>query len=692
MKIFLKICSYSFILIFSATIAFAISPLASEIKAARNFVQSAIERTNPNLPFSFVYGGKRSGELLPTWKVQRQTHKLGSRRTERIISYTDPKTGLVVRCVAVQYSDFPVVEWTLYFKNTGRQDTPIITNIQALDIVLNHGRGGHFLLHHAKGSQDRVDDFEPLMTPLPPKSSLTIAPHGGRPSNGAMPYFNVQWPKAGVILAVGWPGQWETRFNCNATNALRICAGQQLTHFTLRPGEEVRSPLIALLFYKGGWIESQNLWRRWMMAYIVPRLDGKPLKPEMFGCSSWQFDQMDHANQQNQELFIRRYLQEGLKINYWWMDAGWYPNNGSWANVGTWEVDTNRFPHGLRAVANYAHARGVEILLWFEPEQVTPHTWLYDQHPGWLLKPPPNPGGQAYQMNWRLLNLGDPIARHWLINHVSHLIKSQGINIYRQDCNIDPLYFWRSHDAPNREGITEIKYVEGYLAYWDALKRRDPSLLFDSCASGGRRLDLCTMRRSVPRTRSDCVFNQLAQQCQTYGLSLWLPYYGTGFIDPITNEKETYKYFGPISTNTDYVFYSDMCPSMTWCCDVRRKDLHYSVLRKLLSQWRKLAPDMLGDYYPLTPYSTSKSDWIAWQFNRPGRGVGMVEAFRRSKCIYEAAHLKLNGLEPDAKYAVRNLNHSGTKTYSGGQLMRTGLTVSIPDEPGAAIITYKKIN
>jgi hypothetical protein len=38
-----------------------------------------------------------------------------------------------VRCVAVDYRDFPTAEWTLYFKNTGSNDSEILSDIQAFN-------------------------------------------------------------------------------------------------------------------------------------------------------------------------------------------------------------------------------------------------------------------------------------------------------------------------------------------------------------------------------------------------------------------------------------------------------------------------------------------------------------------------------------------------------------------------------
>ena len=88
-------------------------------------------------------------------------------------------------------------------------------------------------------------------------------------------------------------------------------------------------------------------------------------------------------------MHIDRYLEEGLKLDYWWMDAGWYVQQQGWPQVGTWEVDPKRFPRGFRPISDHAHAKGVKILVWFEPERVMPGTWLYENHPEWLLRASP---------------------------------------------------------------------------------------------------------------------------------------------------------------------------------------------------------------------------------------------------------------------------------------------------------------
>ena len=48
----------------------------------------------------------------------------------------------------------------------------------------------------------------------------------------------------------------------------------------------------------------------------------------------------------------------------------------------------------------------------------------------------------------KLLYLGNPEARRWLTDHVSDLLRTQGIDLYRQDFNFAPLDIWRANDAP----------------------------------------------------------------------------------------------------------------------------------------------------------------------------------------------------------------------------------------------------
>jgi alpha-galactosidase len=409
----------------------------------------------------------------------------------------------------------------------------------------------------------------------------------------------------------------------------------------------------------------------------MPKPGGKLPPPLFLDASSRAYNEMINANEENQIMFINRFLEEGLKLDYWWMDAGWYPCDGQWPKTGTWEVDKSRFPRGFKPISDYAHSKGIKILVWFEPERVAPGTWLTTNHPEWIF------GGAG----GGLLNLGNPQAREWLTNHIDKLLTEEGIDLYRQDFNMDPLGHWRGNDPNDRQGITEILHVTGYLAYFDELIRRHPNMLIDTCSSGGRRLDLETLRRAVPLWRNDTTHNALSNQCQTYGISFWIPYHGTHTVGC----DDAPYYGGGLTPVQPYVFWSDAGPRVGCGADMRIKEIDYAMFRKLFGQWREISPNYYGDYYPLMPYSLDKNVWIAWQFNRPEAGEGMLQAFRRPDSDVSECQFKLRGLEPDAQYELVNIDTGEKLKMTGGEMAEKGVKVNINEKPGVAVITYRKV-
>jgi alpha-galactosidase len=637
-----------------------------EIRQKAEWVESHLAKADAVPPFSFIYGGRGSGDLLRDWPKKQEAGPREPAITRRTTTWTDSATGLEVRCVAVEYTDYPAVEWTVYFKNIGKQSTPILENIQGIDVALDRWGDGEFVLHHWKGDTFAADLYQPLESTLGPGRCERFAPVGGRGTNGSFPYYNLARPGGGVMIAVGWPGQWASSFERDAGRRLRIKAGQELTYLTLRRGEEIRTPLVALVFWEGdGVVRAQNLWRRWMFAHNIPRTKGGKLpSPILFGNTSLEFNEMTVANEENQRYFIDRYLEERVPIDYWWMDAGWYPCGGQWPKTGTWEPDPARFPRGLRAISDHGRGKGVKTLVWFEPERVAAGTWLAQNHPDWLL-------GRT------LLDLSRTDARDWLTDHVDGVLREQGISLYRQDFNMDPLSFWRKHDAPDRQGLTENLHVQNYLAFWDALRRRHPELIIDSCASGGRRNDLETMRRAIALHPTDYNYGDLtAKQAFHASLFQWLPCYGSNTV--------------PIDIVSAYAYRSGHAMNMVLGYDLRRKDLDYPLLRKLAAEWRQIVPCYAGDYYPLTPYNRDDDRWLAWQFDRPEQGDGVVEAFRRPRAEETRATLRLSGLDLSSRYRITDLATGKASAYAGSELLERGLEVEIESRPGATAIRYER--
>ncbi|MDO8303138.1 MAG: alpha-galactosidase, partial [Sedimentisphaerales bacterium] len=374
------------------------------------------------------------------------------------------------------------------------------------------------------------------------------------------------------------------------------------------------------------------------------------------------------TSQANMTKFIEDIDANSLPVEYIWIDAGWYNLNGhggetnAWVWVGTWEPDPVRYPNGMKPVADEAHSHGYKFLLWFEPERVTEGSWIMLNHPDWVLK----------ANDWPLLNLGNPAALAWAKDHFSTMIGSIGVDCYRHDFNVFPLTAWRNNDAADRQGMNEIKHIMGLYEYFDYLQAQHPNLIIDNCASGGRRIDFEMLKRAVTLTRTDYLWYSDSAQAMQYALSNWIPLTGLGTV-----------------STSPYDFRSGMGSHLVTAFNNTDGSMWAPAIAQLntLNSIRHL---FRGDFYPLTGYSLENDIWIAWQYDRPDIGQGLVQAFRRPGSLTATSMtFKLQGLEPAASYTVTNLD-GGTSTKTGNELMNTGLSITIPASPGSALIRYTK--
>ena len=70
-------------------------------------------------PFSFIYNGKKSDEFIGGWQFRVEKPTTSDPNSEEtIFTYSDPVSGLAVKCAVTCFTDFPAVEWVLKFVNT----------------------------------------------------------------------------------------------------------------------------------------------------------------------------------------------------------------------------------------------------------------------------------------------------------------------------------------------------------------------------------------------------------------------------------------------------------------------------------------------------------------------------------------------------------------------------------------------
>ncbi len=646
-----------------------VSPTEAEMTEARAWAASAFTAASP--VFSFSYDGHPSTKTLAGWNVKTEAAPSENQRVERTITFTDPQTRLEIRCTVVEHADFPAVEWVIALHNRGDKDTPILDGIRPLDWRAPWSESGA-TIHYSLGDSNDEKSFSPVTKRLAPgdPTPFVLAPKGGRSSEEYMPFFNVEGQGRGAVLAVGWSGQWETGFDYANGPQLRITSGIQTTHLLLHPGETIRTPRMLLVFWQGDDpLRGNNLLRQLLMTHYLPRRNGELVLAPI--CASVGEVDPDGSYEGPHIRAMVPRAKRGIEVFWSDMDPQqWYPG-GFPDGTGTWEPDPAKYPHGLKPIGDAAHAAGMQYLLWFEPERVAKGSFIAREHPDWV----------SNGENGGLFRLDLPEARAWITDYVDVQVSAAQLDWMRWDFNIQPLSHWRKKDAPDRQGITEIHYIEGLYAMWDTLRSRHPGLVIDLCASGGRRNDLESLMRGVPLWHSDmpCLAKPkpAADQLQNGGLFRWIPMHGSGMfeLEPAYAFRSNMTTGNILCTMNDKAAAGDPGPD--------------DPVVRSVALYKKTRPYFLGDFYPLFPHDAAETVWYGYQFHRADLDAGMALIFRREQCADANAIIPLKGLVPEWKYELRTEDSPDTRIMTGRELAACRITA--PAAPSAVIIYYKAI-
>jgi alpha-galactosidase len=274
-----------------------------------------------------------------------------------------------------------------------------------------------------------------------------------------------------------------------------------------------------------------------------------------------------------------------------------------------------------------------------------------------------------------VFNLADDQAREYLCKYIGDLMEANGIDHYRQDFNLDFVdLFWATADGPDRRGVTEMKYIEGLYKYWDYLLNRFPGLRIDNCASGGRRIDLETISRSVPLWRTDYGYGEpLGYQCQTYGINMFLPQSGTACY------------------NTDfYTARSGYSSAMVAHIPVLQGGYDAAAIRRVYDEFKAVREYFLKDFYPLSGLGdvTATDRWLAYQLDDPETHTGYVFAFRRPDCKESTYSVDLHNMDPSVRYLLVNCNTGDRLDVMGADLQH--FTVTLSEAPDSILYRYER--
>ena len=648
---------------------------------------------SPETPWRFTFDGETFRTLPPNrasnaedsseavFPDDAKNRFARSAVTTTVSEQTDSATGLKITATKVTYADYPqVVEWVVWFENTSQENTPNLRDVLAADVTF--ATGGNPVLWHGCGeNNDPKQNYSSVTEPLAPNETKEFSPREAYPSYYAFPYFRLQGQSRCYTIAVGWTGAWSASFTADENGDVHFCAGQQTLDLYLKPGEKIRTPRITVMEYSPE-TDCVNLWRDWFRTYILPRENGKILSAKLILDAHTGGELYKDITEEQQIGAIRAVREKGFRCDGLWIDAGWYLRRdaqpiegiGYWFGVGDWTPDPERFPHGMKPLADEL-GPDAKLTLWYEPERIHRGSSKYAEYEKYVIP-------ECEYIESSRMNMASPETVAFLSDLIGNSLRENGVRIYRQDSNgVGPGPFLEhlENTDPNfadRKGLAENLYVQGYLTFWNNLKAMNPGLIFDTCASGGRRNDLDTLRiGAVPLHYSDVGYNDFIEKQRYHDmLDEWFLYYkniDAHDWDSAKNEYDPYKTtvdFAPFSTLRPYILKYDT-----------------PVNRQYVEQFLAVG-DLLvtGDYYLLRS-GFAPNSWTVGEYFDSALGRGLLRVIRNSDSPEATVTVKLKGLDRAKTYQIKNLDTGETFEFDGAALLDTGLAISLPPQSGRIV-------
>ncbi|MFM9692914.1 alpha-galactosidase [Streptomyces europaeiscabiei] len=296
--------------------------------------------------------------------------------------------------------------------------------------------------------------------------------------------------------ALGWSGSWRIAVAQLPDARVQITGGAGYDEsglLRLDTGETFTTPVFAGLWSDGGFGGASRAWHAYQRTYIIPDADQD--RPVLF--NSWEATEFDISEEQ-QGTLARRAAAIGVELFV--VDDGWFgARTSDRAGLGDWTPNPDRFPKGLKPLADYVHALGMQFGIWVEPEMVNPDSELYRAHPEWAQF---QPGRKRTELrNQLVLNLAREDVQEYLWERLDALLSSAPIDYVKWDfnrCFTDA--GWPGEPYPQK---LWVEHVHAFYALLDRLRAAHPGVAFESCSGGGGRIDLGVMARTDQVWTSD---------------------------------------------------------------------------------------------------------------------------------------------------------------------------------------------
>lgn len=326
------------------------------------------------------------------------------------------------------------------------------------------------------------------------------------------------------------------------------------------------------------------------------------------------------------------------------LDDGWFgKRNSDTAGLGDWVENRKKLPGGIKSIAKAVNRMGMKFGLWFEPECVNPDSDLYRAHPDWAI----SIEGRSLTLgrNQLVLDLTRREVREYIVESVDKVLCGANIEYVKWDYNRHISDMYSSSLA--QQGEFFHRYILGLYEVLDEIfGKRHPSILFESCSSGGNRFDLgmlCyspqiwTSDNTDPMERLDIqggIYNFYPQSAVSAHVSM-APHAQTLRDTPISTRFNVAA-FGVLGYELDI---SELTP--TERDQVKKQIAFYKANRNIFQYGR------------LRKVKLKNSDEISWQIEKDGATMAALYQKYKTSCPGRD-RLNVMHLDDDKLYTVES--------------------------------------
>ena len=501
---------------------------------------------------------------------------------------------------------------------------------------------------------------------------------GSRAAMHTHPFFEIGLngpvkEHSGEVLmgTLGWTGNFRFTFEVDNVGNLRVIPGinPYASNYELKANEVFTTPeFIFTLSYDGASQGSRNL-HDWARKYELKDGEGSRLTL----LNNWENTAFDF----NQDI-LAELMKEAkhLGVDMFLLDDGWfgnkYPRKDDHAGLGDWEVTRDKLSGGIAALVKSAKEANVKFGIWIEPEMVNPQSELYEKHPDWVIEQPNRE--TYYYRNQLVLDLSNPKVQDYVFDVVDKILaENPDVAYFKWDCN-SPITNIYSPYAKDKQGQLYINHVRGIYNVLKRIKDKYPDVPMMLCSGGGARCDYEALKYFTEFWCSDNT-DPVERIYIQWGFSQFFP------------AKAMAAHVTGWNKNTSVKFRTDVAAMCKIGFDIGLKELSSDELaycQQAVANWKRLQPAVMdGDQYRLvSPYETNHA---AVEYVDKSKKEAVLFAYDLSPRFNEKLpSVKLQGLDPDKKYLVQEINlMPGTeskfaqnkKVFTGDYLMKVGLDV-----------------